>query len=159
MKLLLKHLTEEQLFGLLSAIVNRSADGFCFVAADTSFLYVNPAACKFWGRSREELETLTWPEITHPDDLELDLELSQKVLEGSLDSYDIAKRYLMPDGSYRLALLTVYATGVKKCPLVAVIKDARKEHVRRIILRKNSCEDSVLIEAIDKLTEELLGGK
>jgi len=51
------------------------------------------------GYSREELAHLTWSELTHPDDLNADLELFNQVIAGSRDSYQIDKRFIRKDGA------------------------------------------------------------
>lgn len=60
---------------------------------------VNRALCQMLGRDAEELRTKGFPEFTHPDDVEADLELFGKAIEGELDSYRIRKRYLHANGN------------------------------------------------------------
>ena len=60
---------------------------------------INPMFEKFLGRTSSELECITWPEITHPDDLQADLELAEQLKNGEISSYSMEKRYLRPDGS------------------------------------------------------------
>ena len=79
--------------------MDNSAAGMSLVSPTGSFLRVNAALCEFLGRTRDELLSLTWPAVTHPDDLARDLPLVQDVLEGRRDSLRLRKRYLRPDGS------------------------------------------------------------
>ncbi len=51
------------------------------------------------GRTKDELVSLGWISITHPDDLEEDMEKFRKFQSGEIKSYSIDKRYLKPDGS------------------------------------------------------------
>jgi len=51
------------------------------------------------GRSKEELMTMSWKEITHPDDLPQDIEYFNKFKAGKISGYDMEKRYIRPDGS------------------------------------------------------------
>jgi PAS domain S-box-containing protein len=48
-----------------------------------------------------------WPDVTHPDDLELDLVPFRRMARGELDSYSVEKRFLHRDGSHVWARLTL----------------------------------------------------
>lgn len=76
-----------------------SAIGMCLIAPAGVFLAVNPALCSILGRDEAVLTAATWQELTHPDDLEVDLGLAADVLAGQIESFRILKRYLRPDGT------------------------------------------------------------
>ena len=76
-----------------------SAIGMCLVSPDGGFLTVNPALCAMLGRDAETLSAATWQELTHPDDLRIDLGHVQDILDGRIESYRMLKRFLRPDGS------------------------------------------------------------
>ena len=73
--------------------------GMCLIADDGSFLRVNEALCHLLGRSTQVLMRSSWQELTHPDDLDVDLDFFTQALAGELDQYRLVKRYLRPDGS------------------------------------------------------------
>ena len=85
----------------------RAPSGVCLVATDGTFLRANPAYCRLIGRSEADLQRLTFQDITHPDDLLLDVSLVEDVLADRIDRYDIDKRYIRPDGSIVWVHLTV----------------------------------------------------
>ena len=85
----------------------RAPSGICLVATDGTFLRANPAYCQLVGRSEAELQRLTFQDITHPDDLLLDVSLVEDVLADRIDRYDVDKRYIRPDGSIVWVHLTV----------------------------------------------------
>jgi len=62
-------------------------------------LSVNPKFEEITGRTEAELIKLGWEKITHPDDLEEDLENYWKLQAGEIKSYAMDKRYIKPDGS------------------------------------------------------------
>ena len=70
-------------------------------------LWVNAAMCRLLQRSRDELLGATWQEITHPDDLQVDLALVNEVLAGRRDSYQKRKRFVLPNGDTVLGSLNV----------------------------------------------------
>ncbi len=59
----------------------------------------NPFYEKITGRKKDELIAMGWAGITHPDDLEADLQNYRKLQAGEISSYAMEKRYIRPDGS------------------------------------------------------------
>jgi PAS domain S-box-containing protein len=66
-----------------------------------------PALCAILGYSHEALLEKRFQDLTHPDDLDADLELVRRVLDGRIPSYQMEKRYLHADGSVVWAQLSV----------------------------------------------------
>jgi two-component system sensor histidine kinase UhpB len=77
------------------------------VSPDGRFLRINQKFCDIVGYTRDELLQLTFQHITHPDDLETDLALVDRLLEGRQDSYTLEKRYYRKDGEIVWINLTV----------------------------------------------------
>lgn len=84
-----------------------AAVGMAHVAPDGHWLRVNDRLCEITGYSREQLLTLTFGEITHPEDLQADWEQAQALLQGRTSNYSTEKRYLRPDGSTVWVVLSV----------------------------------------------------
>ncbi len=68
------------------------------VGLDGSFLRVNEAFARLVDRSQSVLLDAGFQEITHPEDLDLDLELLEQTVSGARAGYVLAKRYVLPDG-------------------------------------------------------------
>lgn len=83
-----------------------AAIGMAIVGLDSRFVEVNDALCRLVGRPRDVLTTLTFPDITHPDDVDADVALAGRLLAGDIDHYDLEKRYLHADGSIVWVQLT-----------------------------------------------------
>jgi PAS domain S-box-containing protein len=81
-----------------SGYFNMGAVGMCVTTPDKGWVEVNEQLCHMLGYSREELKQLTWSELTHPHDLEADLELFNQTLRGEHDNYQIDKRFIRRDG-------------------------------------------------------------
>lgn len=79
--------------------LQHSPVGMALVAADGRFLAVNDALCSMLDYPADELNELTFQELTHPDDLETDLDQLDATLAGEQASYRILKRYVRKDGS------------------------------------------------------------
>ena len=60
---------------------------------------MNPAFTHLLGRTEEELRTISWMELTHPDDLQKDLDNFKKFQSRTIQGYSMEKRYLRPDGT------------------------------------------------------------
>jgi len=81
--------------------------GTAVVDLEGRWVKVNDAACRMLGRTHEEMGSLSFQDITHPDDLDADVELLTETLAGERTSYSMEKRYLRPDGEVVWATLTV----------------------------------------------------
>ncbi len=81
--------------------------GIALVSLDGKWLKVNKALCELVGYSAAELLTMTFQDITHPDDLRGDLENLHQLLTGDLRFYQMEKRYLHKNGRIVQALLNV----------------------------------------------------
>ncbi|MDD2923450.1 MAG: PAS domain S-box protein, partial [Anaerolineales bacterium] len=75
-----------------------SAVGMALVSLEGRWLRVNPTLCAMLGYSEDKFLTKTFQEITHPDDLDADLDHIRQILEGKSESYILEKRYVHEDG-------------------------------------------------------------
>ncbi|RYC50458.1 hypothetical protein DN53_05950 [Flagellimonas olearia] len=96
----------------LQGAFENSSVGMALVGMDGTFIQVNQSFCRSLGYTNSELLRLTFQDITHPDDLEIDLSLLREVVEGKRSTYQIEKRYFDKKGQLVYVLLTV--TSVKK---------------------------------------------
>jgi diguanylate cyclase (GGDEF)-like protein/PAS domain S-box-containing protein len=85
----------------LKAAFDRAPVGMALVSirADSRgrFLDVNQALCELTGYSQEQLRTMTFQSLTHPDDIARDLELMRELLSGEIPSYQLEKRFIHAD--------------------------------------------------------------
>ena len=72
--------------------------GMALVSIDGYFLKVNQAICNILGYKNHELLNLDFQSITHPEDLEADLENVNNLLQGKINTYSIEKRYTHKSG-------------------------------------------------------------
>ena len=76
-----------------------AAVGMALVGLAGEWLEVNQALLDMLQYDEDELLKLTFQEITHPDDLELDLQHMEALTAGRIPSYQMEKRYFCKDGS------------------------------------------------------------
>jgi diguanylate cyclase (GGDEF)-like protein/PAS domain S-box-containing protein len=84
-----------------------AAMGIALVGLGGEWIEVNPSLLNMLQYSEEELLQLTFQDITHPEDLNLDLEHLTALLAGKIKSYQMEKRYFCKDGSTVWAYLSV----------------------------------------------------
>ncbi|MEZ6046174.1 MAG: PAS domain S-box protein [Planctomycetaceae bacterium] len=92
---------------LFRTTFENAAVGMAHVSLDGSWLRTNERLSEITGYPSEELNQLTFQDITHPDDLGNDLQNLKKLLAGEIDKYAIEKRYIHKLGHPVWILLTV----------------------------------------------------
>ena len=84
----------------LRAIFEQAPLGIAVIDSTTGrFRTINPQYCNIAGYSESEMLDLTFQRITHPDDLQTDLDGLHNMREGNLHLFQMEKRYICKDGS------------------------------------------------------------
>jgi len=107
------------------ATFEQAAVGIALAEPHGPFLRINQRFCDIVGYTEEELLTLTYMDITHPDDREPTRAFVEQAVSGRLEQPQMIKRYVRKDGSIawiKLALSHVrdeqgellYAIGVSE---------------------------------------------
>ncbi|MCB1190616.1 MAG: PAS domain S-box protein [Leptospiraceae bacterium] len=126
----------------------KSPIGFALVSLEGKFMEVNESLCRSVGYTPQELTSLTFMDITYPDDLDLDLEYVKQMLAGEISYYQMEKRYIHKNGSIIWSILSG-----------SIIKNSEDEplyfiaQIQDITKRKNA------EEKIQKINKELLQQK
>ena len=131
----------------------QAAVGISHVALDGSWVRVNQRLCDIVGYSKEELSQKTFQDITHPDDLDEDLDKMRRLLAGEIDTYAMEKRYFRKDGSIVWINLTVSpvrdAAG-EPLYMIAVIEEISDRKAAEETLRRSEAE----LRALNATLEE-----
>ena len=81
------------------AVFELAGSGKAMVDAVTGrFVRVNPKLCEMTGYTSDELLTMTFGQITHPEDLEWSTRELHRVMRGEAAVYNAEKRYMRKDG-------------------------------------------------------------
>jgi PAS domain S-box-containing protein len=83
--------------------------GMALIGRDFKFLSANNTYCQIIGYNQEELQNLTFAQITHPEDRDKDIPNINKLVAGELPIYKAEKRYVRKDGQVIWGALTVSA--------------------------------------------------
>jgi PAS domain S-box-containing protein len=86
-----------------------AAAGMAIISPEGKWLKVNRKICEIIGYTDEELMKLTFQDITHPEDLDIDLVLLKELIEGKRDHYQMEKRYFHKNGNIVFIILAVSA--------------------------------------------------
>lgn len=74
--------------------------GIAMIDSLTGKIYeANPKYAETLGRTEEEITDLDWMKVTHPDDIQKDLDQMALLNSGKITGFKMKKRYLRPDGS------------------------------------------------------------
>src|SRR5262249_18297526 len=85
--------------------------GMALAELDGRFIQVNDALCAITGYTRDELESMTFVELSHPSDVAADDEMVRSLLSGEQSTYWMEKRF--GDGVGQLVWVAVHATIVR----------------------------------------------
>jgi PAS domain S-box-containing protein len=89
--------------------------GMALIDSLTGQIYESNAKfAQIAGRTTEEMRSLDWMSITHPDDVQADLNNMAKLNAGEIAGFQMEKRYVRPDGTVAWINLTVAPIKVKE---------------------------------------------
>lgn len=123
------------------AFANTSV-GMAFTDSQANFSIVNEAYTKLLGYSAKELYSLNSIALTHPDDRVYNRKLFDEVAQGKRPFFNLVKRYVCKDGSFRWVQMNVTR-----------LVDAQDESQRMVIIAYDITE-AVEAEAKLRASEE-----
>jgi PAS domain S-box-containing protein len=118
--------------------------GISLAGLDGKHLAVNQSLCQMLGYTENELQVLTFQEITYPEDLEIDLYHYQKLLSNEIDSFHIEKRFLHKNGQFIWGLMSV-----------SIVRDPQNQPMYDIALIQNINELKTIQQELFQLNQEL----
>lgn len=127
-----------------------AAIGMALVSPKGHFLKVNRSLCDITGYSAEELTRTTFQDITHPEDLERDLDYVRQMLAGEIRSYQMEKRYFHKGGYIVWVLLSVslvWDTQGQPVHFIGQIQDITGRRLAEDRLRETQNRYRNIIEA------------
>jgi diguanylate cyclase (GGDEF)-like protein/PAS domain S-box-containing protein len=144
-----RHPPSSPTFDLFESAFEFAAIGMAIVSIDFHFLRVNRALTEMVGYSETEFAAITFPAITHPDDLEQDLSYVQRLLDEEISSFRMEKRYIHKRGHLVWVNLSVSLarddTG-KPLFFIAQIQDISESKRTEEALRLTGVRFAKLIE-------------
>ena len=131
----LMHYFEQPFIGMLTA------------RPDENTLNVNQRFCDIVGYTQQELQTLDWSKLTHPDDLAVEMQWYHRILDGEIDSYQMEERYFHKLGHeipVHLAMSCVRDADGKIDYLIGMVQDIseRKRLEQAMESARQAAEDA-----------------
>ena len=140
---------------LFRDIFNASPVGIAIENFDGQPLFVNPALCSILGFSEDELLDKHCVQFSPPEDAEKDWALFQQLRAGSIDHYQLEKRYFRQDGSLVWGSLSISLLNDRSSPLIlAMVQDvtekktAEEARYRQTAIIESS-EDAIISGTLD----------
>ena len=140
---------------LFRDIFNASPMGIAVETLEGQPLFVNPAFCSMLGFSEEELRSKHCVDFSPPEDAQKDWALFQQLRAGSIDHYQLEKRYSRKDGSLVWGSLGISLLSSHPSPLVIAIvqditdkKKAEEARLRHAAIVE-STEDAIISKNLD----------
>jgi len=112
---------------------------------------MNQRFCDIVGYTHEELAEMSFQDITHPDDLDKEIKILQRVLDGEIDTYSMEKRYLRKDSSIvwvSLAVTTARDEAGSPLHFIGVVEDITDRKRSHHELQSSLAEKEVLLREI-----------
>lgn len=119
--------------------------GIALIDSLSGHIYeVNPRFAEIAGRTVEEIATINWMKVTHPDDVQADVDKMVQMNEGKIPGFQLVKRYLHPDHTVVWINMTVVP-----------IKSGSNNHPRHLCMIEDITQRKKAEETLKRYTEEL----
>jgi PAS domain S-box-containing protein len=127
---------------------NASPIGIAVETLDGQPLFVNPALCAMLGFTEGELRSKHCQDFSPPEDAQKDWALFQQLRAGSIDQYQLEKRYFRGNGSLMWGRLNLSLLSGRVSPLVlAMVVDITEQKKAQDALT----EQTVLLQSREEL--------
>jgi PAS domain S-box-containing protein len=146
----------------LRAIFDSAPVGIAIADAAGRYLMVNRAQCEMLGYGEAELLQKTYADITHPDDVQANLDLGASLLDGEISVGSIEKRYVRKDGTSFWVLLTIGLVRTAEGEVVGSvgvaqdITERREAEARRLEYARQQ-RDTLVREVHHRIKNHLQG--
>jgi two-component system cell cycle sensor histidine kinase/response regulator CckA len=111
--------------------------GAAIVSQEYRFVRVNQAMCRITGYPEEEMTSMMFHDITHPDDKSEDLRKVKQLASGELDQYRVDRQYLRKDGVVIWVDLSV-----------SMLKDTHRRPLYFLFMVQDITEHRIAMEAL-----------
>ena len=123
----------------------QSPFGIALIGSLTGRIYeLNPKFGEIAGRTVNEMINTDWMSITHPDDVQEDLDNMALLNAGKIPSFNMDKRYMRPDGSPVWINMTIAPVSVEDVA-----------HPRHLCMIEDITEQKEAVEERKELQEQL----
>jgi diguanylate cyclase (GGDEF)-like protein/PAS domain S-box-containing protein len=100
--------------------------GLTITSPEKVWISINRYLCVMLEYSEQELQDMTWAQLTHPDDLAADVEQFNKLLANEIDGYSIEKRFISRTGKViptKIVVRCVHKEDASIDYIIAMVED------------------------------------
>lgn len=136
------------------AIFDQAAVGINQADATGKFLRVNRWFCELLGYTEAELLQLTFYDVTHPEDLEVQKHYLEQLFQGEINAFAMEKRYIAKTGEDIWVHITsslLRDSAGKAISDLAIIEDIRERKRSEAALRQSQASQGALLQALPDL--------
>lgn len=143
---------------LFKSIFEHAGLGIIHTNSETgNFIDANDKFCELIGYRQDEIKKMNFMMISHPDDLNEDIENMKRLRKGEIDQFSMEKRYFHKNGDIIWARITIsplWERNQNTSSHIAIIEDIskRKESEKEILQSKQKIND--IIDSIDGVVWE-----
>jgi len=115
------------------------------------FVQVNRQYCEIVGLTEAEMLATTFGAITHPDDLEKNLENRSRLLSGEISSFTMEKRYVRKDGSIvwvNMNVAPLWRPGEMPVHHIAIVQDITERKWAEEALQRSERQLRTVLDAL-----------
>jgi PAS domain S-box-containing protein len=144
----------EQLF---RSLFGAAPIGIALENLDGQPLFANPALCSMLGFSEEELCSKHCGEFSPPEDAKKDWSLFEQLREGSIDNYQLEKRFFRKDGTLiwgHLSIALMKDTPSESPFVVAMVQDITEKKAAEEKLHRSEANLQLLASRLIQAQEE-----
>jgi PAS domain S-box-containing protein len=143
---------DDQLF---LSVFNASRIGIALEDLEGRPLFANPALCSMLGFSEEEMRSKHCVEFSPPEDARKDWALFEQLLAGSIDHYQLEKRFFRRDGSIIRGRLSIslLESGTSRL-VVATVEDLSEKKTAQDEILQSEAKDEKLAGRLIQAQEE-----
>jgi PAS domain S-box-containing protein len=145
---------------IFRAVFERSPIGIGIAGADRRYRMVNPAMCRMLGYTEAELLGKQFTEITHPDDVKLNVWNLEGLVAGEASHFSMEKRYIRKDGA--TVWVSLNAVAVNRGPggemyTVGLVEDitARRREAAEKLASAQKQRDTLVREVHHRIKNNL----
>lgn len=81
--------------------------GMAIENSEGDWIEVNDRLCELLGYTKDELMTKHWSELTHPEDIDKDLDLFNQLVNNEINTYSLEKRFTRKDGEIVHTIISI----------------------------------------------------
>ena len=124
-------------------IFNKTPMGIALVDSNTGHIYeVNQMYAQIVGRTIEQMATIDWMSITHPEDIQEDLDNMALMNSGKIPGFQMKKRYIKPDNTIVWINMTVTPISINN-----------EIHTKHLCMIEDITESREVEEKLRKLSQ------